>query len=1223
MTDFSLYDPDENPEPPPKTDTESRLGMFTRSIATRDRYATVENVCRYHGFAALEPNTVLLPWSAHRHDPERFAQLVDAAAEMDLNLLLFAEETVEKHKEPRIDVWWRPDAGNLSLSLALLRFISRVDEWERASVRFILLSTDSSMNDHLRTITRRMLVDARFDASIRIINDALEDRDLEQRIVDESLDAALVILGLPNEAGQVDPKFQERADKLEQTLNHVLFIRASSVFRETLTVSREAAVSFLPPTDAEGGVSLPELTLPETPDLAREVTAFAADHQRWVTRFHEDCIKRVHARHVELVRGVIASAERYYDELAKAAQSANPRRMKNAQNRAQSSFLLECTQALEEFEQTHLPEQQGILAERIDAFLEHGRSDERAKDRDLVIHRSRKDFAAAEGDSEYLQSFKRWRRFGAWIRRTDEVRYRVPVGRLRDHYFYAAVREVLKGAVRQLETDTHQLAIHLGKILNSSKVDHESETVGAAVEEQKEKLLARLEDLVQHSKQRVGRQQWSMLVTSLELAESYARDIERLDVRPFVKSVRSVPKHAQVLQSELREIPERWLQNQRQLLSLATLALRLSSFQHRLAALTSRERDAITLDVKSGVLSQIHELEGALGKLSQDVALSGQQKVALRVHVDFRKRFDPKPFIDGLIRETGEIIGSIPESVQTLTEDSVQALEEGKSDAVELTELPVRRLVQFLVEAELIGRVQEELERVPKAEQRAAGVAQDVLRLVSFQIGELEAGEGDEKKQAREQLCQVVDNGLERIQAEAAELEAIVPALGEHIDERLGAVLDGTNAYDLGSTAANLEQHIRLHQGRIAVSGARGLLRRGLVLGRRVLVDLIYRRSAGQLLARQLEREAGASTELGDRVVSLVSENTPRPEVLSELPFYYRQLFFGQSALGESFWVGRKAELAKAKRAIGSFERGADGAIFVTGERGSGKTALSQRIVSELCDKRRIVRVHPRPGGCADPFAFQEALERATESSGSPSAVVDRLPDGSVIVVDDLELWWERSIEGFGVIDLLIDLIERHGRRCLFLIVASRQSFQLMNRFRPLADHALCMLECRPMSAEALKAIVTLRHGSTGVKYTLGARSEGELGDVRLARLFSSYFDYSGGQIGAALRAWITHVDRVSGDTLTMRAPHQERWHVLDDMKPEWVALLLQILLHKQVSLSRLAHVSPSDEGALRRDLDTLSRLGLVVESRQRVLELNPFVQHILLDRFAKRGLIA
>jgi DNA-binding IclR family transcriptional regulator len=69
--------------------------------------------------------------------------------------------------------------------------------------------------------------------------------------------------------------------------------------------------------------------------------------------------------------------------------------------------------------------------------------------------------------------------------------------------------------------------------------------------------------------------------------------------------------------------------------------------------------------------------------------------------------------------------------------------------------------------------------------------------------------------------------------------------------------------------------------------------------------------------------------------------------------------------------------------------------------------------------------------------------------------------------------------------------------------------------------------------------------------------------------------------------------------------------------------LLIQLVLHKQAGLDRLARITGIPHAELRTELDPLRRMGLVVRGRQRAFSVNPFVQHVVLERFTRRGLLS
>jgi hypothetical protein len=250
-------------------------------------------------------------------------------------------------------------------------------------------------------------------------------------------------------------------------------------------------------------------------------------------------------------------------------------------------------------------------------------------------------------------------------------------------------------------------------------------------------------------------------------------------------------------------------------------------------------------------------------------------------------------------------------------------------------------------------------------------------------------------------------------------------------------------------------------------------------------------------------------------------------------------------------------------------------------------------------------------------------LRKATGLSGSIAEIFRTLPEHSALLLDDVELWWERSPDGDRVISEIVRLIGRHSDRALFVLGVGRQAFQLMNRLTGLSDHAIAVVECGPMTAEDLKSIMTLRHGSTGMAYELARTREEDLGEIKKARLYSKYYEYSGGYVGSALHAWVSRIERVSGQVLTTSAPRVRDWEIFDSLRVEWVSVLLELFLHKQLTLPRLRRVTELPPQKLEEVLAALCRMKVVQRPRARVYEINPSISHVLYDRFVQKGLLS
>ncbi len=240
-----------------------------------------------------------------------------------------------------------------------------------------------------------------------------------------------------------------------------------------------------------------------------------------------------------------------------------------------------------------------------------------------------------------------------------------------------------------------------------------------------------------------------------------------------------------------------------------------------------------------------------------------------------------------------------------------------------------------------------------------------------------------------------------------------------------------------------------------------------------------------------------------------------------------------------------------------------------------------------------------------------------------------------MVLLNDVELWWERSPRGMAVLDHLLEQIEAHADRILFFVDVGRSALRFLQRISSFGAGALALVECGPVDAEVLKEIVVLRHNATGLRYALEGRSEHELSEWTIARLFTAHFDHSNGHISAALGSWLAHIEAVEGDTVSLSWPVSRPRHVLlrasgglgkpsdalGALPTPWVALLIQLVLHKEVTVERMLRISGLPRVQLQRSLAALQRTGLI-QRRRDVVGLNPVLQHVVIHSLEDRGLL-
>jgi len=230
---------------------------------------------------------------------------------------------------------------------------------------------------------------------------------------------------------------------------------------------------------------------------------------------------------------------------------------------------------------------------------------------------------------------------------------------------------------------------------------------------------------------------------------------------------------------------------------------------------------------------------------------------------------------------------------------------------------------------------------------------------------------------------------------------------------------------------------------------------------------------------------------------------------------------------------------------------------------------------------------------------------------------------GSVLVFDDIARWWERSEDGFQVVDRILELIEQHSSSCFFIVNVNRHAFQVMNRIRRMEGFFLETIDCGGVDTSSLKQIILLRHRSTGLRFVYQDRFEDDMAEWRLAGMFGRLLRDCRGNVAWALRRWISCIHNLDGDEITIRIPGTSSLAAaLSALQPGQNLLLVQILLHGKLNLKRLSGIAPLDSHRLAEEIGMLKRAGLIRESLNAVYQVNPFIEHDLLQFYRQKGVL-
>jgi amino acid transporter len=1199
--------------PAPRAVQRDEYGVFTREVESADPYGCVEDIARFHGFAGIEPNALLLPWPAA--PDARFDALLESVGRIDQNVLLFAPSTSPPGRKPQLDVWWWGEPAAAQLQLTLVRALASDDPWRGARVRLLTaVEPDDGAGVGLERRMAAQLEAMRIDADVHVVRDGVRGRPLDDVVAADSAGADLVILDAAPWRRQPRSLDVRRADALRRRLQATLFTLPSAAF------------SGAPPQPAPRGAPRPQPVQATEPVRARS----AAPLRLPADPVLADCVKRVHAalgRAVEQCMNgplreaygrsasFIEQAHARIDEALEQAEAAGATGRTRAARTARKLYgdlLFQSQRLLAAQRQDEVAEQAAALRDFADRMLQALDALPEAFESSLPVVRDRALFRVEPEDDARLRAYKLYRRTRTL--RGSGVRAEVPLRALLQRRLLDAVPAVERSG-RAFAADAAAAAADVQLLLAAgrtvlARMRDEGDLAAASTE--RARIAAEAAAILERHRDAMRRVRADAERGIRQVAHRLARDLERVDAARRARITGDERREAAAAAERARALPRSWQECQTLLLAGAELELTLQALANRVATIVGRASERLQLRIQNGMVARLRAVHDALDDYIAESAADPDAEFTRTF--DRWPELDPAAIVEELMLELREATTELPERVETLSPSAATRLAAGGLDDPEVVTIALRPLVDFHLDAELLGPVQQFLARAPAVYARAADAGQDAIRLTAFRLRDPDLDESDNGGPPL-----LLGDALGRIDVAIAEVEELADEFRRQLDRQLAHAAEGLEPYRMLRETHRLPQYIRARRGREAISWFNARRRQLQRFTGEQTVRLLYQRSEAARFARELEGRA----RRGDAaLLELVAAVTPDPRTLEALPYHYRQLFLGKPGFNRDLWAGWATERRDAARAVEHYRRGFEGPLLVTGPPFAGTSSLAQAIIDDHFEGAPLLRVTPPRSRQTHADALRARIAAA---AGAPAAVEDPLlavPAGGVVLLEDLDRWWERGPEGYGAIDAAFDLMERHAGRCMFVVTANAHAFRFIDRVRHLRRRFLAVIECRPFSAREIGDVIQLRHGTTGLVYEVEGVREDAMTDIARARLFHRFYEYAGGSIGAALHGWIAHIEAVDGEVLRMRRPAMTDLQAIDALEPVSKLLLTQLVLHRTLPDQRLLQLGGAGAEPLAAPLAELRRTRVVLEDSRAELAINPYLLPFVARRLADLGFI-
>lgn len=1181
------------------------VDFFKHKLHTRDIYSGMDQIARVYGFSGVEPNTVLMGWSKNPTNKDRFLDLLESFGQEKFNTIFLNYDHDRGYGNyEAVDIWWSGSGRNLALAINLIRHITNAPVWNRAKVRVLVINPVEAEAEKIYKKTFTILEQYRLNAEIKIINNEIDKKPDKDIIAEESQKTDLTVLGVPENRFRDFGKYFDRINDKVSSVGSSLIINASTDFEDLDVVTQfktkqagENEISVL---------SMPDLDASKYEEITSDLQKIDFNGKKVLERLFDKTLQPIFKHHQELLLELEERGDAISKELDKIKEIPELFKRKKAIDKLKNESFFKLNSFISgELIEEQLSEQKEKLQTGIDWYLDQLTSDFHRFPKKLKIEYEDEAFEIKSNDQLRTRALKRWKRFKhSFIGKpiTQQIKYR-EVAR----YYQLNSRMVFADRIfkkllddenkfyKQLRQTTSSIISALNEIERRIWAEEKGwngellKNVSEAIEIQKESVSG-LETLY-HSR---------LLVEYRNNLSLMRRDMEKVHVNQLVGSRNADKKLFGQSEKELRNFPENFSVDVRTLVNMIALELSVNSIQNRQETLLVDLWNHLSMSVSTNYLKKV---ENFISKLEKDEEIDFQKvKFEVNFEAELQEIFDQHQ------AKMIQLIDELPDSIEIYS-----LMDAGSASESEPIEIPVSRMAEYYMKSRYESPIEEHFHSLLETIKRGIFSSQESVNLAQFHLENKDANDFSEKEviaTCKAKLGKEKDGLIEAI----AEFKEESEKLLENAYEPLASVR-------VQESAEDFTIGLRSYQGKQVLSGAGAIANSVKDFVQNILIKLLYKKSETILFAGKLDKNA-KPVSTNSILLDLKEKLSPLKKGIQYLPQYYVTLFNGKSNINKDFWVKRPIEESAFKKAVKRHRAGFHGGILLLGNRNSGKTTFGRHIAQSIFKSSTVYSMFPSIPGTCSLEGFNQAMSKATQKRGDSWQMLSRLPNNSVLIINDLELFWERSEEGLKVIQKLESLIDEFGHKVLFIVNMNPHAFNLINQLTSLEESFIEVINMEPFDAEGLNQLVMKRHKSSGLAFGYNEK-QGQINELKTASLFNDYFNYSKGSPGVTLNGWLSNITASSNDFVTINKPVSPSLDVFDQLDEDWIMLLVQFILHKRLTAAKIIRIVRWSEEKTSEKIHAMLRSGLVVEKSSGVYNLDPILDPFILEALNEKEILS
>tara|TARA_B100000035_G_scaffold315340_1_gene335355 strand:+ start:5583 stop:10499 length:4917 start_codon:yes stop_codon:yes gene_type:complete len=351
-----------------------------------------------------------------------------------------------------------------------------------------------------------------------------------------------------------------------------------------------------------------------------------------------------------------------------------------------------------------------------------------------------------------------------------------------------------------------------------------------------------------------------------------------------------------------------------------------------------------------------------------------------------------------------------------------------------------------------------------------------------------------------------------------------------------------------------------------------------------------------------------------------VEKKVPSSKSISDIPKLYLQLFSNDTKPNAFFSGFISKKVSTITNAISNREDSDQNIIIVSGEPNSGKSYIINKVMKTLDYKNCYELDIPNNFiKSSNEIKFAKLLHPVNQSN-SQKLVFKDLGKGSVVFLNNFELWWRKSKMGFDNVKTWIEIFKKYHNQLIFVIELNPVFKKQLLSNTDLDTLVLKYIHSLSFSKKQLEKIVDYKNNLAAVEIFNKGIKVNFSNPFRSVLNFKNIHSEVSGNIGWFNHLWISSLTKIDDDFLDFSYDYDLTFPYVFSNKE--LLILLQFYYHKKINLKNLKEYFDEKLELNINEHISMFKAENILITQGVYTEINPYLIKDLLHYFKNKNLI-